>query len=761
MTILTSQAGEFAVSEIMNVASTTGVVLQSLIAKRCAESSISSLHVIVPTGRQVRNLQRDAVREYMRVSGKPLTQSAVTTLEGFINALWSKVPGDTQRTELSDAFRLVLFDEAIRLCVKNNELKFFSKDQQPVSSTVTERLADVIYGLRRKGIRVEDIEQDINEATRNPHIDIEPNRLRDICSIYKRYIELCGNNLFDAPARLQIVTDALLAQSSTLQPQVLQNALILIQGFSEFTLPEQRLLTALAMRGYPVVVTFDYTEVNGPLFGNLHDTITALKENGYRDKSSTTSTKNLHGTEYIKRWLFNTEKDIRNTEFDESLRVVACENIRDEVQTILRYVKHLIIHKKQDPGTIAIAMRMPESYSPLFREYGESYGIPLNITDRYSLRNSPVVTGIFAVLNIIAYDYRLQDVHRALQNPFITFKDADGKPIDAVNLYDMAVELRIRSRYGRNAASQWLQTFERYIANQKKYISSVSDDGITDENDVMTLHRSLSRIQKAYNDFKHVTSYLTVPKRKQRASEFTRFIKESIIVGLGIRSTLESLIQNIVENSDNSLLTKDILERDTRAFAEFLRILDEIAYILSKRNGDAPVSFDEYLRILNSAVRGSRYQIKEEAGAGVMVTSLEQLRGIPFSNVILCGLNDGTFPLAYSPEAFLGRELPDSEQRHIQAERMLFYHTLTNNPDALSTPSHILLTYPQFTMNGEDMVRSPFVENILKISSPLQKSNGVQLISSTSKLRTLVHTTGANESTELNTLSDQQRRDYL
>jgi len=109
-------------------------------------------------------------------------------------------------------------------------------------------------------------------------------------------------------------------------------------------------------------------------------------------------------------------------------------------------------------------------------------------------------------------------------------------------------------------------------------------------------------------------------------------------------------------------------------------------------------------------------------GYGVTVTTIEQTRQIPNKVSILCGAIDSEFPTQYKPETFLGMKLPNSEERHILAERMQFFQFLINGHEYIdSGEKRIYITYPKFTEEKE-LVRSPFVDALLRISN-LERDN--------------------------------------
>jgi ATP-dependent helicase/nuclease subunit B len=191
----------------------------------------------------------------------------------------------------------------------------------------------------------------------------------------------------------------------------------------------------------------------------------------------------------------------------------------------------------------------------------------------------------------------------------------------------------------------------------------------------------------------------------------------------------------LYNNNSKYIYDKNIesIEKFSRALSEFLRILDEMIYILKDRSNNK-MTLIELIEQLKLSVSSSKYQTREKLNYGVTVTVVEQIREIPFKITILCGLNDGIFPMPYRPESFLGKELHDSEERHLHSEQIQFYQYLINGADEIPhNEKQIFLTYSKFS-NQYETARSTFIDSLLKVTNLENMSCLVQVNNENSDL---------------------------
>jgi ATP-dependent helicase/DNAse subunit B len=211
--------------------------------------------------------------------------------------------------------------------------------------------------------------------------------------------------------------------------------------------------------------------------------------------------------------------------------------------------------------------------------------------------------------------------------------------------------------------------------------------------------------------------------------EFNEFISKQIIEKLNFKKNIIDEYQRYYGNKDKldfveKTTYEEAIEKDAKALSKFLEIVNELCYILEDRFPNAEYSLDELIIKLKTAITTAKYQISEKEDFGVNITSIEQTRGIPYKVMILCGAIDGIYPMQYRTDTFLGKELSSSMKRHLNSERLQFYQFLTNDKDNFNKSNKkIYITYPTY-QNEEELVRSSFIDALLKITD-LEESNNI------------------------------------
>src|SRR5690606_8648203 len=274
-----------------------------------------------------------------------------------------------------------------------------------------------------------------------------------------------------------------------------------------------------------------------------------------------------------------------------------------------------------------------------------NYGIPFNLTDRDTLSNSPPVIALINLLEIQENDFYYKNIFRALSGRWI-----DIQNINLSNLLIVASNLRLTSGY-----YNWINSID-FMLDQ------INSDSINeDENNVLPAWK----YESAKKDIENLHRLLNPFSKKQSINEFRDNFKE-LLIKLGIASKLVN---------DNFIY----IEKNIKAVTVFIETLDEIFDLLGDEHGNSkqfPLSF--FLNEIKIAASFSRYNVKERHGNGVLVTSVNEIRGLKFRYLFLCGMIDGEFPTRYKPAIFFSGEYRKrrDELRHLLEERYSFYQAL-------------------------------------------------------------------------------------
>jgi ATP-dependent helicase/DNAse subunit B len=776
-------------------------IISTIVECNTAERCI----IIVPTARRARALKRSVMRAVFAVQRQPVTTLHIYTLEQFILLCAQKLFRQEMPRLVSDGYSVALLEEAAVIATKRSALKFFAADrtlsgsQQMLSPVVIEKLHNIILGLKEDGITAAHLKEDI-ERGGNEIVDAA--KLHDISVLFEYYERLLKGEslrrsvrssaayqqrLTDKPGLLAMLNEHLFAATASngynsehesssynrlteqwgaLFPNI---DMMLIDGFTEFKPPEQQLLKALYHASFHVRIVLDYSPINGPLFGGLDQTIESLQGRASvglnsddasnapvysaysvdaeaQQRFETSPMQHTPLSSYIKRWLFNTTDDIRHSGLSNIVRIIGFEHRADEVRSIAKLIKHLASNQGVALRDICVVMRQTEQYTGLIREFFSLYDIPANITDRFALDKSPVVTAIFAVLDMVLLGFRREDVLRALQSPYLRFERYDGRykrQLDGSNLVVTAERLRISGggRFGVSGRERWMRKLKSRIESLRRRKVLFDAGLLSDRDEQRENELALEETELALADFTALSEMMPEPEQMMTVDEWMRFIKRTVIQQLRVRDSIidfHAVVADMrrprhgsqlqLQQLSQFLRLEEEVEKDARALTALQELLEEMVAIQAERAPLQRRAFADYVERLRTAVRSTRYQIREKLGYGVTVTTMEQIRGLDAQVIILCGMVDGEFPAQYMPESFLGKELTSSEERFLQKERIQFFQTVTH---AVSTASgsathsdesvhlqakRLFITYPT-VQNDAELVRSSFVDALLKITS--------------------------------------------
>lgn len=708
--------------------------LNNIIKSAINNDILSSFLLVVPTGKLTKYLKYNIIEEYYKKYNRPCGNVNIFNLEKFAEIIFDNLFQNNKLKKISAPYRLALIEEA----AQNSELKFYKNNDKPFYYHIIERLSNIIYGLREDGITYESMFDDIEQNDNNLILK-NKDKYSDIANIFKSYENIVKNKYIDPPLLLKelinFATNDLLNNSDNsfsfdkilkkLFPQLNQ---IAFYGFSEFKMPEVEFLSKFAISKIPISIHLDFSEINGPLFGNLADMKSILLTAGFNsyytdneiieeNKVNQISELNNSPKYFLRRWLFNVEKEIRYP-FANTLNIYEFDNFDDEVKQISKLIKHLIVNKNYKASEIAVVSRDISLYSTKLRQRFYIDKIPANISDRFELRESQVIITILTIIETILNDFSVPSVINTLQSSFLNFT-VDSRRIDVSNLIQTINELRFPKNNIKLSKKYW----ENKISNAINYLKKLDEDleqSNTDSLDVKNLKKRIKNYEQALNDFKQFSELIPQKSKKYSPNEFRNFIVDDIIKKFLIKEIIRNIyLNNISEFNRKNKLHKDLeiesVEKYSRALSEFIKLIDEMIFIMNDRGAENQ-DLSQYYNKLKLIVSGSKYQVRDKQNYGVTVTSVEQIREIPYKVTILCGLNDGIFPKSYKPEYFLGKELHDSEDRHLHSEQIQFYQFLVNGLDEFDKfQKQIYLTYSKRKDNFE-ISRSSFVDSVLKVT---------------------------------------------
>ncbi len=638
------------------------VDLELLIDEKIKSRNVEQLLMIVPTNRKARSVKKEIISLMPDRSAQGINVETLGTIS-------SKILSQTQPfLQLSEAAATVF----IKQCAAELKLKYFSLYKKEIPFGTLDRLKNIISEYKRHGITPEYLRDEAKHLSKSEKIKSE-----DIADIYERYLKKChalnAYELGDVYQKVnQLGEESVQNNFKKLYPSV---DLIIINGFDEFTIPEQQIINKLSqVKNSRLFINFDYNRNNIYLFSHLDKCFDSLSEAGFKVITDKSEERLNQFNKTIRHYLFNSGRKIKKLNYRDRVFVLPSFNREDEVEKISKEIKKLITDDGVEPHKICVVFNLIKNYSSIVRDIFEKNGLPFNLTDRISLENSNPVTAVINFLEIAENDFYYKNIFRALTGGYI-----DIGEVNFSNLLKVSAQLKIVS-----GKQNWISNLTESINNLPS--SSEIDD--EDKNlKIVSYQSALDAINKIGSLLKPFESKLTIPDFLDNLYEFI------------YKSNIASKLLQVSINT----------EENTRGFAAFIDTFNEVFDLLTEEHGaEKKFHLHFFMEQLRTACSWARFNVKEKSNYGVQVTTLEEIRGLKFDYLFIGGLCDGDLPTRFTPEVFHAPSFRKKVFEHQTNERNLFYQSL------LTWNKKLFLSYPE-TESGRETVTSTFLSDLKEL----------------------------------------------
>ncbi|MCX7876451.1 MAG: PD-(D/E)XK nuclease family protein [Melioribacteraceae bacterium] len=629
--------------------------IDELIQNYLESGKIEKILFIVPTNRKSRQLKKQL---FDFAKNKSAQKIKIETLETISEKLLSvkKI-----FHHISEAASIIF----IKRSIEKVKLNYYSNFRDEIPNGTIESIRNYILELKRNCIPPEQIENDdeIIEET-------EKLKAQDISNIYREYKSICKSidafDLGDIYENLLELTET--DYLNSFNEFYYDIDFIFVDGFNQFATPEINIIKKLS-NCKKLFISIDYFAENEKIFFHLKQTYEKLIAFGFSEIKDKRIDDLNKFRKILHRGLFRTNQ-VKKQNYANKIFELYGNKKEDEVELIASEIKKIIIEENEKPSNICVAFNLIQEYSEIVRDIFEKYGLPLNITDRKSLDKSQPIISIINFLEIIETDYYYQSLYRALNSNYVSINN-----IDITNLQLVAQEFKIIS--GKN---NWIDALK--IEN----LENDEETKLTDEN-----------IKKAKEDFVLISDLLSPFEKKLTIKEF-----------------IDNLIRLIIElKIPFNILSYGKEENNSRALSLFIENVKEVFELLEKEENEKQTySIDFYLNQLRTLCNWARYNLKEKSNYGILVTTLEEIRGLNFNFLFIGGMVEGLMPTKYSPQVFRASSFKNKIKEHYSEEKYLFYKAITSFKKKLFLSYHL-------TTNKSEVVKSNFLtelSNLVDIS---------------------------------------------
>ncbi len=628
---------------------------------------------LVPTNRKVRSLKKEIID---RTPGQAVSILPIETIFTLAEKLFSV---DKPLTLASEAASSVLLKKAFQ----KNKLEYFRSFSKSIPQGSLDRIRSLFSEYKRSGITADFLLKDLANVK-----GIDKQKLYELATVYKSYSELLRQlELFEIGDVIREVNELSPRETARrfekLFPSVKN---IYTFGYSEFTNPEIEFLKTLSeLPGINFYINFDYERNNRGLFAFAGEVKDKLERSGFYSYSLKKKVSKNNFNNYLSSWLFNDKLVEKKSPDTGEIILLPSKDREDEIVQIAKEIKTLLTKKNVSPNEICVAFHLIQNYSGIVRDVFLQYGIPFNLTDRFSLNTFNPVISVINLLEVMTTDF----YHKAV---FRVFSSDYYKPINAsVNdIYQVASKLRIISGY-----ETWITHIDHFLQSEGE-----ADDEILSDKKLLA----------------------SVKKEIEALYTLLKIFDEPMTLR-GFTEKLSAIIHQLDFPIKVLKLSKEKDEENIKSLSTFIEMFTDLFEQLRLEFDDPeerkfPLKY--FLNHLKTAVASTRFNVKERPGYGVLVSNFEEIRGLKFNYVFLGGLCDGDLPTRFSPEIFSYESYSDAENKHVTRERYLFYQTLQTHK--MST----YLSYPMCEGTKKELAPSSFLldlKRIIEIKESEEKRN--------------------------------------
>lgn len=468
-------------------------------------------------------------------------------------------------------------------------------------------------------------------------------------------------------------------------------ALLLVDGYDQFTPVQAEMLALLSQRVGDVVITLTRVPEREDTIGKRFAQAYERLEKAHQNADTALITQQITPQRERHPDLITLARNIFSDEPPQpahgAIRLIEAPEPQQEVAAVLRQVKQLLLDGTP-PDDILMAVRDWPRYHTYFQMLQRAYALPLLLHDNQPLATNPAITALLDLLRLAGTDpdapnaYKRRIFLDTLRSPYMRYRGLDRETIDLLD----RISREKRVLYGR---ANWRSAIQQ--ASQPTF-----DENGEEHEALITPHQE-SDLLTGLDDFFDGTT----PPPQNTLVGYITWLEALIGPDDGLPDpevepdhtqphddtyTL-MMPQCIRQAPDDRLLARDIAALSD--FKDLLRGMLATQEFLGRTFGinAATLTWQTFFDDILSAVeQGSPTNRNPGRSGRVLVTTATEARGLPHQHVFILGLAEGVFPAALTEDPiYLDREREALTARGVmlqtQAERAdddgIFYELIS------------------------------------------------------------------------------------
>ncbi|WKY47019.1 PD-(D/E)XK nuclease family protein [Eubacteriaceae bacterium ES3] len=583
--------------------------------------------------------------------------------------------------------RNMLLQKAMTL-VQENLIMYKSSVQK---SGFSQKIGELIVELKENELLPEDFDKVLEDLPSG----LLKQKLTDIRKIYWEYNQLMGNDRIDDKDLHQLFLQKIP------QASFLKSSAIWIDGFQNFSSQDYRmirnLLTTARDLAVGLSVELDESAPDASAFSLTRNTLNRLKEIGASVEADlkmvSIDEKEFSSPEicFLQKNLFAYPQSVWKKSVDK-IKMFQNQNVWEEVEQGAVEILKLIRQENHDYKDIVVLTGDMDLYQNIIKGVFTQYGIPFFLDELRPIGDNHLIEAVSSALESVAYHYRHDDLMGYIKTGFSPISLEEGQDLE-----NYVLEFGIKG-------FKWKTPFTKISQNpslELEVLNSLRERVI----DPLLTLESRVKGKKSY--------------RQMTEAVYT------FLVETKVNEQLDDLSQRLLEAGDF-----EIQSAYDQIFSRLMEVFDQLVETM----GEEEVAFNEYIRLLKTAIQDYQLGVIPPHGNFVNITDLKRSRNAPFKTLLIFGMNEGKIPGTGSEPNLITdteRKTLENYQLHFQnnlafqmeQENFLIYDVLTRPKERL------FLFWALSDLEGNSLQPSLFIERILnsfeliKINSTIGKSN--------------------------------------
>ena len=532
--------------------------------------------------------------------------------------------------------------------------------------------AGFIAELKRDEIWPEHFTQAVENIGNHP-------RHTDLAAIYDAYqTALVEANLYDSEGLIWSARDAL-AKSPL--DAMWDYALIVVDGFSDFTRTQVEILAILASQCEEIVVTLpmEASNARGDLFAKSKGAMHSLKESLGEGSQTQLESGEFErpAMRQIATQLFTNPGNTQTTDDAEGIEILAVTGTTNEADAVAGRVKQLL-QNGVDPRDVVIAVRDLDESGELLLSRLRAAGVPAASSASRGLMTAPVLRALFEVLRL----------------------ESEGWPFDRLrsilrsnHFRPPAFETDLQERSGRLLSILRREKLHESRPLMRRKLEWYAQRPESEPSDPL-----------AFELFEHLDNSLQPFRSK---APFSKWIERLLQLGseLGLAPT-----------ADDAQQERNVWEK----FRDALFHARHAQQIIDLKENE--LTLGEFVTTASEILQSQPHPAAGEPPGCVRVLSVEEVRNLNVRHLFLAGMTERAFPRMRRDDCLYSERerralhaggLPLQHNDHrLQDELLLFYSVVTRARQSLT------ISYPETGSQGDPQFPSPYVIALRRLFDP-------------------------------------------